>query len=280
MDGFLGDKRENYMFNPIFTLTSQIVQLLMKLAQLKQEIQNLPITPTVLVSLRESVRLEASHYSTLIEGNRLTLDQVEGLIKMGSSLLGRKRDEEEVLGYYAALEKIKIMFQAHQPLTEKDIQYIHALVMGKGRTKIRPTSYRDGQNAIYDSQSKRLVYLPPEAHDVHGLMKDLVDWINLAEQQDIPCPLRAAIAHYQFATIHPYYDGNGRTARLLATIILHRGGYDLKGLYSLEEYYAKNLSAYYDALSIGASHNYYFGRAEADITSWLKSGVTSEVKKV
>ena len=70
--------------------------------------------------------------------------------------------------------------------------------------------------------------------------------------------------------IHPYYDGNGRTARLLTTLILHLGGYDLKGLYSLEEYYARNLGAYYEAISIGESHNYYMGRAEADVTKWIE----------
>jgi len=80
----------------------------------------------------------------------------------------------------------------------------------------------------------------------------------------------AGIAHYQFATIHPYFDGNGRTARLLTTLILHLGGYDAKGLYSLEEYYARSLDAYYQAISIGPSHNYYMGRAEADITLWIE----------
>jgi Fic family protein len=100
-------------------------------------------------------------------------------------------------------------------------------------------------------------------------MSDFTLWVNQAENDNLPCPLRAAIAHYQFVTIHPYYDGNGRTARLLATVILHRGGYDLKGLYSLEEYYAKNLQAYYNAISVGPSHNYYFGREHADISFWL-----------
>src|SRR5262249_6482223 len=88
--------------------------------------------------------------------------------------------------------------------------------------------------------------------------------------QAVPCPIRAAIAHYQFATIHPYYDGNGRTGRLLTTLILHLGGYDLKGLYSLEEYYARDLRAYYKALSVGPTHNYYDGRAECDITQWVE----------
>ena len=91
------------------------------------------------------------------------------------------------------------------------------------------------------------------------------------------------MAHYQFATIHPYYDGNGRTARLLTTLVLHLGGYDLKGLYSLEEYYARKLGDYYDALTVGPSHNYYLGRAEADITPWIEyfcAGVADSFEKV
>jgi len=116
--------------------------------------------------------------------------------------------------------------------------------------------------------AKQKVALLPVNPKVPAMMKNLLGWIK--ESSQLPCPLIAAISHYQFATIHPYYDGNGRTARLLTTFILHLGGYDLKGLYSLEEYYAKNLLAYYRAISIGPSHNYYFGRAESDITSWIE----------
>jgi Fic family protein len=258
------------MFKPIFTISPQFSSLLVHIEQLKQEIQNLPFTPSVLASLRESARLSTIHYSTYIEGNRLTLEQVEDLIKVGSTFPGCKREEAEILGYYAALEDVKKLSFKQKPLTQKDIQDLHALVMGGGKIKIKPTPYRDGQNAIYDGITKKLVYLPPEAKDVPLLMADLIEWIAQSEQEDFPCPLLAAIVHYQFATIHPYYDGNGRTARLLATIILHRGGYDLKGLYSLEEYYAKNLPAYYSAIAVGPSHNYYMGRADADITSWLE----------
>lgn len=140
--------------------------------------------------------------------------------------------------------------------------------MSDGRTRIKPTPYRDGQNNIKDSGTGTIVYMPPEAKDVPGFMRNLVSWVK--ENEEIPCPIVAGIAHYQFATIHPYYDGNGRTSRLLTTLILHLGGYDLKGLYSLEEYYAKNLLGYYRAISIGPSHNYYFGRAESDITPWVE----------
>ena len=110
--------------------------------------------------------------------------------------------------------------------------------------------------------------MPPEAKDVPILMKEFVNWINTTN--DIPVPIKAAIIHYQFVTIHPYFDGNGRTARLLTSLALHKGGYDLKGIYSLEEYYAKDLQGYYEAIAIGKSHNYYLGRAESDITKWIE----------
>jgi Fic family protein len=123
--------------------------------------------------------------------------------------------------------------------------------------------------------------MPPEARDVPGLMEQLVRWIN--KNDELPVPIKAGIAHYQFATIHPYYDGNGRTARLLTMLVLHVGAYDLKGLYALEEYYARNLKAYYEALTVGPSHNYYMGRAEADITNWVAyfiGGMATSFEKV
>ena len=141
--------------------------------------------------------------------------------------------------------------------------------MGGGKKTIKASPYRDGQNVIRDSRSHTIVYLPPEAKDVSNLMKDLINWVKKSPK-DLPIPIIAAIAHYQFATIHPYYDGNGRTARLLTTLIMHIGKYDLKGLYSLDEYYADNLSAYYEALNIGPSHNYYMGREKADISKWIE----------
>ena len=100
-------------------------------------------------------------------------------------------------------------------------------------------------------------------------MQELVAWVGQAEADGLPAPLIAGLAHYQFVTIHPYFDGNGRTARLLATFILHRSGYGLNGFFSLEEHHARDLAAYYQALVTHPHHNYYEGRAEADLTSWL-----------
>ncbi len=255
-------------FAPIYTLTPHTAKQLMRIEAAKEKAALLPLTPTVLASLRESAKLFTTHYSTMIEGNRLLPEEVKQVITLNEHFPGRQRDEQEVKGYYAALAQLEQYVAQQHPVTEKAIQIFHALVMSNGRHNIRPTPYRDGQNVIKDSSTGMIVCLPPEAKDVPNLMQQLVAWIK--ENNALPCPIVAAIAHYQFATIHPYYDGNGRTARLLTTFILHLGGYDLKGLYSLEEYYAKNLMAYYRAISVGPSHNYYLGRAEADITGWIE----------
>lgn len=255
-------------FSPNYQLTPKIARDLMKIEAAKERSTHLPLTPTVLASLRETARLYTTHYSTMIEGNRLDADEVRVVIKHNTKIPYRERDEREVKGYYAALRRVEQWAARAAPLSETMVQTLHALVMAGGSTRVKPTAYREGQNVIRDGSSRAIVYLPPEAKDVPLLMKNLIKWLN--NRSDIPCPVRAAVAHYQLATIHPYYDGNGRTARLLTTLILHLSGYDLKGLYALEEYYAHDLSAYYEALSVGPSHNYYLGREDADISGWIE----------
>jgi Fic family protein len=256
-------------FEPKFTITSKIAGFLMRIEAAKEAVIYLPINTAVLASLRKTARLYSAHYSTQIEGNRLTQEQVSEVVEKQQHFPGRQRDEREVLGYYAALEAVEQFAALKRAVTERHIKLLHGLVMAGGASRAKPTPFRDGQNVIRDSRTNRIVYLPPESKDVPALMQELLTWINSAADQNVPCPICAGIAHYQFATIHPYFDGNGRTARLLTTLILHLGGYDLKGLYSLEEYYARDLPAYYQSLTIGPSHNYYGGRAQSDITNWV-----------
>lgn len=268
-------------FAPVFTLTPATVRTLMRIEAARQQIATLPITPRMLARLRETARLFSTHYSTMIEGNRLTQEQVAEVIVSDQHFPGRERDQGEVKGYYAALDEVERLAAAGNGMTEAAVRKLHALVMGAGKARVKPTPYRDGQNVIRDSRSNTIVYLPPEAHDVPPLMTQLMAWLN--EEAELPIPVKAAIAHYQYATIHPYYDGNGRTARLLTSLVLYLGGYDLKGLYALEEYYARNLGEYYEALSIGTSHNYYQGRAKADITRWISyfiDGMADSFEKV
>ena len=257
-------------FEPNFIIEPITAKALMEIEASRASLSGfLVATPGLISALRESARLTSTHFSTQIEGNRLTAEQVEEVIlHRKKGFPGRERDEAEVLNHYRAAEKMEGLAGNANHLTEKEIRILHGLVM-EGKAKLSP--YRDGQNVIRDGATGGMVYMPPEAADVPDLMKELVEWVN--EQSDLgelPVPVVAALAHYQFATIHPYYDGNGRTARLLTSLIMHRSGYGLGGIYSLEEYYAKNLGGYYEALTVGESHNYYIGRAEADVSGFVR----------
>ncbi len=239
----------------------------MEIEAARAVVEHTPLSPISQAELRQRARMRSTHFSTRIEGNRLTLEEASQVIQGHHTFAGRERDVAEVRNYWDALVLVESWAAQGKALTEKRIQQLHALIEYGRRT--RPTPYRDGQNVIRDSASGGIVYMPPEARDVPHLMKALVQWVQQAEQAGVPVPIIAGLFHYQFVTIHPYFDGNGRTARLLATFLLHRGGYGLNGYFSLEEHHARDLQSYYRALATHPHHNYYEGRAEADLTPWL-----------
>jgi len=255
------------IWTPIYTITPAIAQGLMTIEAAKAVVEHIPLPPTVEAELRRRAKIRSTHFSTRIEGNRLTLEETEQVIREVHTFQGRERDVEEVRNYWEALARVESWAMQGKPLTENLLQRLHAIVVHGKRA--RPTPYRDGQNVIRDAASGAIVYLPPEAKDVPQLMRGLVQWVQQAEDTNVPVPIIAGLAHYQFVTIHPYFDGNGRTARLLATFILHRGGYGLNGYFSLEEHHARDLAGYYRSLITHPHHNYYEGRANADLTPWL-----------
>src|SRR5579872_5637378 len=94
-------------FEPKYIITAKIANGLMRIEAAKEKVLHLPLTPTVLSSLRETARLYTTHYSTMIEGNRLKPDQIEEVLKHEGHFPGRERDEHEVKGYYAALTQVE-----------------------------------------------------------------------------------------------------------------------------------------------------------------------------
>lgn len=248
-----------------FSFTPEIVRYLQRIERVRETVRLTVLPPLAAEQLRTQAHIRSTHFSTRIEGNRLTLRETEDVIQQGRLFPGRERDVQEVERYYQALQQVEKWVEGGQKITEARIQKLHALLYKGRRAKASP--YRDGQNVIRDSGG-RIVYMPPEAVDVPGLMAELVDWLHNAKEE-IPVPVIAGVVHYQLVTIHPFYDGNGRTARTLATWVLYQGGYDLGKFYALEEFYVEDLDGYYDALVTHPHHNYYFGRHQADITSWL-----------
>jgi len=255
-------------WKPTYSITSEIARSLMEIEAAKALIDTTPVSPSVKAELRYKARLRSTHYSTQIEGNRLSLKEAGEVIeKKKTGFHGRERDVKEVQNYWDALLKVEDWAASRFELSEDLIQRLHGIVEKGNHAK--PTPYREGQNIIRDSLSGKIVYMPPESKDISSLMKEMVAWVKKAKREDVPVPIIAALLHYQFVTIHPYYDGNGRTARLLATFILQRDDYGLHGFFSMEEHHARDLADYYQSLSVHEHHNYYFGRADADLTAWV-----------
>lgn len=251
---------------PKYTITQSILASLAQIENVKNAFEDKPLSPVLLSSLHKSAKVAAVHFSTQIEGNNMSFEQVENALYTNNQAVKtyHGHDEREVKSYYNAINYMEKYLAEGLPFSESFIKKIHGLIEGRKTAD----NYRQTQNAIYNSSDGALVYLPPEAKDVPQMMEDLTLWVN-DNVKKLPVPVVAGLFHYQFVTIHPYIDGNGRTARLITAYIMRKFGYGLKGIYSLEEYYAKNLRDYYEALAVHPHHNYYYGRADADLTPWL-----------
>ncbi|HET6230058.1 MAG TPA: Fic family protein [Longimicrobiaceae bacterium] len=265
-------------WNPLWHYNDSIVASLTEIARASAAVEQHAWSPLVEEEIRFRARLRSTHFSTRIEGNRLTLAEAEQVVRgRRVQFAGRQRDVKEVDNYWHAMLQVETWAQARSALSEDLVRRLHALVEQGPRRK--PSAYRIQQNVVTDAASGAIVYMPPEAGDVPRLMTDLIAWIGEAEGAGVAAPVIAGLAHYQLVTIHPFMDGNGRTARLLATLILHRGGLGLRGFYSLEEYHARDITTYYDHLATHEHHNYYEGREDVDLTPWVEY-FTSAVARV
>jgi len=246
--------------------TNKMVNDLLIINQAKEVVDLLELPISIEEEIKKESIVKRVHYSTKIEGNNLNLNEVKEAIENNKS--SHERNVLEVRNYYNALIYLNKEAENSNVITEDLIFKVHNLVSGKHLTY--KNSYRKAQNVVADSITGTIVYMPPEASDVEILIKQMIKEFNSKDSKDIPIPIKAGILAYEFATIHPFWDGNGRCSRLLATYILKAYNYDLKGFYVMEEFYDKNIVEYYNSLQMGLHHNFYFGRNEADITEWLE----------
>lgn len=251
------------MFQPNFTYTHEIVRDLMNIERCKTSLEYLHLPTRVRQELAFHAKMKSTHFSTSIEGNLLSYDQVERVIcEKGRNT--KINAEQEVLNYWNALTFLEQASEEKLPVTLDFIRRLHGIIVQKGKTPKR-SAFRQAMPpgvlfAVFDSQTRTPEYIPPEWTEIEPLMKDLTDWYRNEDQ--LPPPVKAAIFFYQFVTIHPFEDGNGRTARALATYILMIHGYNFRGFNSMEEYYAMDLKGYYENIQMGLPVLYYKGRNE------------------
>ena len=259
------------MFKPQFIYTDKIVNYIAEIASAKEVISNAKIIPLYDTQLKQEALIRSSHYSTSIEGNPLNLDEVETLIKNNQE--PTTKAEQEVLNYFNVLNHLDQY--SDEIITSNTILSVHKdLTKDLLRNPEYEGKFRDTRVFIGNLHTQEINYMPPDAYKVPGLVDDLLDWLNNSADEMYPLII-AGILHYELVRIHPFVDGNGRTSRLMATLILSVHKFNINNYFTLDEYYNQDRQAYVDALH-SADKNH-------DLTNWLEyfcGGVLYSINKV
>lgn len=197
--------------------------------------------------------------SSRIEGTQTQMD--EALLDEDEIAPERKNDWQEVNNYIKALNQA-IEELKQLPISSRLIKQTHRTLLSsvRGEHKL-PGEYRNSQNWIGGHSLSDAIFIPPNQNFVPDLMSDLEKFLH-NDEINVPALIKIGIAHYQFETIHPFLDGNGRIGRLLITLFLVDQKILQKPLLYLSAFFEKNKGLYYDNLT--------FVRSKNDMTQWLK----------
>ena len=201
-----------------------------------------PIPSYVLKSIKESLSIEWTYNSNSIEGNTLTLQETKMVIEDGFTIKGKSlREHFEVVNHQEAIEFVESLASNEYVLNKLDILSIHHLVLQKIE-KDFAGKYRTSGVRISGAN-----FVPPNALKVDEFVGELIDFVNDSE---VDILIRSAIFHHRFVWIHPFFDGNGRTARLLLNLILMKSGFPPAIILKNDR------KKYYDALNQANNQDY------------------------
>lgn len=241
------------------TLTNEILNYIMEIEQNRYKVSSIKLSQSVMNKLRKNSKKKSTYASNKIEGNPLSEKQVDEVIENDE----RKhylKPEQEVRNYFLALNFLEQKITKKEKFSKKLILDVQKLVeKGASKEKIglRGPMPPGVLFAVYDSKTGSPDYIPPEYCDIPDLLDELVTYVNTTDDHPL---IVAAVVHYQLVTIHPFEDGNGRTARLLSGYIMDLNGYGFNGIGSLEEYFAYDIDEYYESIQMGLPALYYSGR--------------------
>lgn len=192
----------------------------------------------------------------------------------GREISARDRDIQEIINYRNVIHYID-QYQKKDnetnplEITEQVLFKVHQLVVEKVLPSDKAGFYREGQAVVKNSTTDQITFVAPKAAEVPTQVQAFLEWLNAAKAKDVHPVLKAGIIHYELARIHPFADGNGRTARAIATLSLFLDGYDIKRFFSLEEYFDKTAPDYYMTLQL-VSNQPVATESMRDVTPWLE----------
>lgn len=239
-------------------LNNKLLNSIIEIEKNKTILENTKVPIELSNKFRKNTRKRSSYASNAIEGNPLSYQQAENAIESKNRHF--LKPEQEIRNYYLALEYLSKELERKTPFSiELLLKVQKQIVFGESKDKIglRGPMPPGVLFAVYDSNTGNPEYIPPEYNDIPKLLEELVNYINNSDDHPI---IKAAILHYQLVTIHPFEDGNGRTARIMSNYILSYYGYGFKEIGSLEEYFSFDLDEYYSSLQMGLPVLYYDGR--------------------
>lgn len=209
----MGWKNYSYYFEG---LEEQLARINSKKAQLDKL---RPLSTIALQNIQESLALEWTYNSNSIEGNTLTLQETRMVIEEGFTIKGKSlREHFEAVNHQDAIEHVEKLVAPNYVLEAKDILTVHGLVLQRIEKEFSGR-YRNLGVRIAGAN-----FIPPNALKVDDLMDELITWVN--SEDDIISPIiKACIFHHRFVWIHPFFDGNGRTVRLIFNLLLMKEGY-------------------------------------------------------
>lgn len=245
------------MYSPQFTITNKIVRNIGAIDAAKEIIEHAPLLPYWEKKFQEEAILRTTHYGTHIEGNELSITQVQKVID-GERVVARDRDVQEVINYRKVIEEMTK--DSDESLDEKFVFKLHKTVVHNVLDDENAGKYRNKEVVIRNSITGEVSFRPPKAIEVPWQMKDLLLFVK--NEKEMHPVLKAGVVHYEFVRIHPFLDGNGRVGRALSTYVLFKEGYDIRQFFSLEEHFDRDPVAYYTALQSVQKN-------KGDLTDWV-----------
>lgn len=260
------------MYLPHFEITNKILRSIGTIEACREIIENAPLVPAYEKKFQGEVVCRTVYHATRLDGNDLSLDETQKLIE-GVKIVAGERDIQEVINYRNVLKYLdEIALQASRDsafiFKENQLLKIHSLVVDKIIPKSETGRYRTAQVVLKNSQTGEIIFRPPPALEIPYYIDEFLEWLNKAKTEEIHWVLAAGVGLYLLYSVHPFVEGNGRTARGFANLILAIKGYDARKLFSLEEFFDARSEDYYQALlKADQTHPQIFQR---DLTGWLE----------